>query len=178
MRPVYIYALTDPLTGVVRYIGKSVCPARRLYLHVLRSEAKQTHKDCWISNLRSKNSAPVLTVLDEVPSSQQNFFERAYIKAYRESGADLTNHTDGGDGGATTLGRKRPRHECERIRERLVGVPKSPSHRAALSAALKGRPLPANKLRRGGRKHGFRHSQETRNKISATRKLKAATNVL
>lgn len=101
---VFIYALNDLTTGRTRYIGKALDSEKRLRWHLTPSRLKgHTHKNCWI---RSLAVPPVLEVLDEVPFSQADFWEREYIRLYRGLFSDLTNTTDGGEGGATTRGRK------------------------------------------------------------------------
>lgn len=96
MKTVFIYALKDPRDGAVRYIGKANDPSFRFRRHLRAVEG--THKANWIRQLRGLSLIPVLEILDEIPRSQWEFFERAYIKVYRESGALLTNLTKGGDG--------------------------------------------------------------------------------
>lgn len=178
MKTVFIYALKDPRDGAVRYIGKAKDPKRRLYLHL--REAKKgkikTHKNYWVGLLLSLGETPEMELLDQVPDFQQNFFERAYIKVYRELGTKLTNLTDGGDGGATTTGRKLSPERCAAISARNKGVPKTLEHRAALSSALIGRPVPEGKACRGGRKPGFKQTEDTKAKISATRKTRVYVN--
>lgn len=171
LQTVFIYALKDPRDGAVRYIGKAKDPRRRLYLHLREAQRGEnhTHKNCWVRSLLLSGENPGLEILDEVPDWQQNFFERAYIKVYREAGTKLTNLTDGGDGGATTTGRKLSPEQCAAISARNKGVPKTTEHRAALSAALIGRPVPEGKVCKGGREPGFTQSGETRHRISKNR---------
>lgn len=96
----YIYALKDPDTDLVRYIGKTVNKPRARFLeHVKRAELKRTHKDNWILKLKGCNKLPILEILDEVEDWKEGLkAEITYIKLFKSLGADLCNHTDGGDG--------------------------------------------------------------------------------
>lgn len=150
MKTVFIYALKDPRDGAVRYIGKAKDPRYRFRAH-LGSEPG-THKAHWIRQLKDLELIPSMEILDEVPESQWEFFERAYIKVYRESGAALTNITDGGDGGATTTGKKWSLERRMAAKGRKH-PPRSPEWCAAISAAKIGRP-------------GHSHTLETREAMS------------
>lgn len=55
-RPHYLYLLRDPRDGVIRYIGISYHPARRIYQHAGRlSSCRQ-----WIAELRNDGLRPIL----------------------------------------------------------------------------------------------------------------------
>ena len=96
-----IYALCDPATGEVRYVGKTVrTPQRRLYYHVKKaSTGSQLYVCNWI---RSLDGSPVIKVLEENPPNL-NESEIRWIAKLRREGARLTNLTDGGDGGDTSM---------------------------------------------------------------------------
>src|SRR5208337_3042296 len=98
METAKIYTLACPLTGEVRYLGKSIDPKSRFYHHVYEAPKCRTHKERWINNLLKQNLKPVLTVLVEVPIVEWEKWERHYIAEFRELGYRLTNGTDGGDG--------------------------------------------------------------------------------
>ena len=92
-----VYALCDPRTGEVRYVGKTARSVHaRVRAHtngVLRGGS--THKDNW---LRSIDCKPRVTVLALGLSEQLDDLERRWIAALRTEGAPLTNLTDGGEG--------------------------------------------------------------------------------
>ena len=90
----FIYALCEPETRTIRYIGKAANPARRLIGHLRGSEQRGTHKNNWLCSLKTP---PSLIVLRECPVEQWKFWEILYIRAARALGMNLTNSTDGGE---------------------------------------------------------------------------------
>jgi hypothetical protein len=99
-----IYALVDPRTAFPRYVGKSTEPAKRWRQHLAPwNLERRSKKNSWLKSLLTEGLEPELDVLDRVPEEQTNHAEREWISLYREFfGFDLTNGTDGGDGGAIT----------------------------------------------------------------------------
>jgi hypothetical protein len=171
-----IYALSDPITGLVRYCGYTKKPlAKRLAGHLKLKPEDQSYRAHWIRQLMSQDIKPeIIRVFDWEEQEEDpllwQLVEQVFIKAMREDGIRLTNSTDGGDGGHNpppevleARGRKisiamtgRPAHN-KGIPGPLKGVPLGPmseEHKAKLSAARK------------GKKFGP-HSPERRAKIAA-----------
>lgn len=144
----YIYALRDPRTSEVRYIGKAKDVQRRARCHLMDSylSKEDTYKARWIRTLLRQGLEPVATVLCEVLDGEDiNAAERHWISVGRNLGWPLTNATEGGDGGNTGVhvwteeqklraslaqkGRKwshdDPRRE--QIRRRQLGKPLAPT---------------------------------------------------
>lgn len=150
---VYIYSLCCPLTGVVRYVGKAEDPAQRFKRH-LRNLHGKNHKANWIRSLADAGLKPALGILDEVPETEWQALEAAYIQFFREEGFDLTNSTDGGDGrsgdspspetraklSAARLGKKLSPEWRTKISAAKFGKEKSPETRAKMSASMLGKP--------------------------------------
>jgi group I intron endonuclease len=92
----FIYALKDPLTDKVRYIGKSNNPKLRYYAHLSHAKKtrNKTHRDSWIISLLNQNLKPILFVIEETTDELWKERERYYISRY----SNLTNHTIGGEG--------------------------------------------------------------------------------
>ena len=122
----YIYALTDPRTEEVRYIGKTVNePLFRLERHLEEAQKDVcTYKCDWIRSLISKGLEPGLSVLEIVfyPDIWQER-ERWWIAFARERGFHLTNLTDGGEGGAGMLGHKHTLESKRRMSLAKKGKP-------------------------------------------------------
>ena len=97
----YIYALTDPRDGQIRYVGQtSVALSSRLASHMRDAGCQryQFHRVRWIRALVTNGLRPSIVRLTEVPLSMLDSAERFWIKTLRGWGARLTNSTDGGDG--------------------------------------------------------------------------------
>jgi hypothetical protein len=60
-----------------------------------------------------------MVILEEVNIEYLQEFEKKWIKYYREVGGNLTNITEGGQGGATNKGRKFKRTRMNYIRTQL-----------------------------------------------------------
>jgi len=97
MKYTYIYALKCPVSGDIRYIGKSNEPQRRYYAHMRTDKAASSHKINWIQKLLREGLKPELVILEKVLISDWKSKERSYINEYREK-YNLTNYTDGGEG--------------------------------------------------------------------------------
>lgn len=94
----FIYSLSDPISGQVRYIGKSDRIDKRLNEHIRESYKKKNYRDKWINSLISKGAHPVLEILDEVESNQWQYWEKYWISQFKIWGFKLVNSTDGGEG--------------------------------------------------------------------------------
>lgn len=99
MRSAFIYTLSDPLTGVARYVGQTVRPSVRLREH-LRDAKNGCPYRChrWIRKLTRLGLTPTFVIVETTTVSQADDSERRWIATLRACGADLTNHTDGGGG--------------------------------------------------------------------------------
>ncbi|MGV1682921.1 GIY-YIG nuclease family protein [Sphingopyxis sp. NJF-3] len=97
----YIYALRDPRTCEVRYIGFSTDPDARLRAHIQKARSGHTTHHCarWIMKLIREGSSPECVILHELGDDESwQDCERRWIEEYRARGARLTNMTKGGEG--------------------------------------------------------------------------------
>ena len=165
----FIYALLDPETLSIRYIGKSSNPAGRLRQHIRDAFKERNYKANWIRSLLGIGMQPTLQIVDEVNVSEWQAAEAAYIEFYRSEGCAITNGSPGGEGwgsGKDHPSFGKPSH--------LRGKKRSPETIAKMSASERGKIISEEtraKLRQyKGEKHrGFRKplSQKHRSKISA-----------
>jgi hypothetical protein len=95
----YIYALLDPITGEIRYIGGTNNPKRRKRDHKTRLN-ENTHKVAWIKKLKSLGMCPTFFVIEETSIECWEVREQTYITELKALGFDLTNSTKGGSGNA------------------------------------------------------------------------------
>jgi hypothetical protein len=96
-----IYALTDPDSGEIRYIGKTgQSPKYRLTQHLKRArDGKPGHLCCWLRMLLREDQRPGICVLEELAADADwQVSERAWIERGRVAGWPLTNMTAGGEG--------------------------------------------------------------------------------
>lgn len=95
--PIFIYALIDPETTQIRYIGKSIRPNERMTNHCNIHDG--THKAHWLEGLCKRGLKPIVKILEEMPAhSDWQARERFWIAEGKRQGWPLTNETSGGDG--------------------------------------------------------------------------------
>jgi hypothetical protein len=92
-----IYGLRDPISGHIRYIGKSKRGMSRAKAHARQAARGAVgHKANWIRSLQSRGALYEIVVLEEVSSENAlNASEIAWIARLRCFG-HLTNVSDGG----------------------------------------------------------------------------------
>lgn len=91
-----MYALCDPDTGEIRYIGKANDAQQRLARHRRDMRRRNTPVYCWMRKLAGEGKQPTMQLLATAVDSWQEL-ERALIAQYRADGARLLNLADGGD---------------------------------------------------------------------------------
>ena len=96
MKTIKIYTLSDPITGQVRYVGKTKCSIiKRLNHHINKSRNNPTtHRDNWIKSLLLIDLSPIIEVVDEDIFDYESFWINQFILW----GFNLTNMTSGGEG--------------------------------------------------------------------------------
>lgn len=96
----YIYALCEPDTQAIRYIGKSINPLVRLkhHLRIARSNKSSLYLYRWITSLIKANKYPELQILEFISNDNWQKQERFWIAFGRNARWELTNLTDGGEG--------------------------------------------------------------------------------
>lgn len=140
-RLTYIYGLVDPFTQQIRYIGKTVStPIARLYSHICEArrcdpDRQHYHKNRWILGLLSRGVSPEIVILETVVGDAWQEAEKTWIRKGGETGWDLTNLSDGGEGtpgypcseerkkhlSKVLSGRRRSQESIDKVRQRLIG---------------------------------------------------------
>ena len=180
-QPHVIYALTDPNTHEVRYIGRAKDLTVRLKRHW--RGLGRSHVAKWISALKRHGQRPGVTVLQTVSASCICNAERYWIAHYRALGCPLTNIGDGGEGGmpgakhseetkAKIGAAHRGKIVSAEARARMSEAQRramTQERRAEIGAASRNRSPEAN-ARIGEANRGRSPSEETRAKISAASK--------
>lgn len=157
MTTTYIYALCEPGTRTIRYIGKTINLAARFGAHLKTSVKQKNHLGNWLRSLGG--GIPNLMTLCEVPDEEGSTEEIRYIKSARMLGFWLVNATDGGEGMPNPSPETRAKMSAARR-----GLARSPETCAKLSAAW----TPERKVAEAARKTGVPLPVEIREKIAVS----------
>lgn len=98
MEKTNIYILIDPITNMVRYVGKANNVNQRYRAHLNRARKHQIHKKNWVEKLKKEGLKPIIEIIDVVPINEWVFWETYWISQFKTWGFDLINYTNGGDG--------------------------------------------------------------------------------
>jgi len=192
----FIYALTDPRTFEVRYIGKSDNPYERYCKHLL--DISKTHKVAWVKLLLSLGLLPILQIVEQCDKSVWQQKERDWIAFEKRCGCNLTNATEGGSGYASYGGKghksykvKRKFSDRTRIKMSLAHTGKgkhkfsdkakkniSDAAKKRKPMSLERRSLLSNKMKGVNNPfYGKKHSEETKNLISFSRSKRKSSSL-
>lgn len=86
-----IYALVDPDTKEVRYIGRTGQLHTRLVGHLNDAKRETTAKDIWIQSLLCQGKKPEMIVIEDVSKENMQEKEMYWILHYASQGHDLVN---------------------------------------------------------------------------------------
>lgn len=175
-----IYALVDPISREVRYVGKTVDIRGRFLRHLtdLRSNRQKSE---WITGLRALSLKPEIEIIEteeEGPGYGWPEAERFWIACFKAAGANLYNLDSGGCHGTLrsqetkdkirrgNLGKKRSEEYRQMMSRRMSGKPMTDAARAGLLASHLGKsPSEETRLRMSSAQKGRKHSAETREKM-------------
>lgn len=173
----FIYGLWEPgSAGEIRYVGKTTTGVRRFYHY--SNDRTHTLRGRWLQGLRNRGKRFAFVVLEYCSRENLSDRERFWIRWCREQGFRLTNLTDGGDGTlghvpspeqrakarASNLGKKRSAETVAKFSIAQKRIWSDPTHRERMSKAHIGK-----------QSHlGIPHGEETRKRISESRKATAA----
>ena len=98
-RQVHIYTLSNPVTGEVRYVGKTVKQLySRLSSHINAAPKSSTHSARWINGLLILGIKPEINLIESVNESDWELNEAYWIEQFKQWGFNLTNICSGGIG--------------------------------------------------------------------------------
>jgi hypothetical protein len=146
----FIYSLSDPRNGEIRYVGytgKSL--ELRLSRHIKNATSgKKSWLYNWIRVLLSDGHTPNIDILEKVKQNHQER-EKYWIRVGKEKGWNLTNATIGGDG---VVGYAFTEEVKEKISEKIRNMWSDPSMREKIINS----------------RIGLKHTEETKRKMSAS----------
>lgn len=92
----YVYALVDPRTKEIRYIGCTTNPKQRYWSHKHLSSdwAASILKQEWIIELRDLGLVPLFAILEKIPFDNRAEIETQWMNFYKDK-VRLTNIRDG-----------------------------------------------------------------------------------
>lgn len=153
-----IYALCDPITHEIRYVGKTQMglPKRMARHH---GDKTSTYRGKWLRSLKEQGIKPVVHVLEETCEWVEA--EQFWIAYFKSLGARLANATLGGEGScgfkatletraklsAIHKGHKMSEETKQAIRkkalgnQRALGIKRSDEFKAAVSKRSKGKKI-------------------------------------
>jgi hypothetical protein len=96
VKKVFIYSLTDPNTGLIRYIGKTTNLRTRFrgHLYEARNRVRNPHKCNWLINLLKEGKLPIMEVVEETDSDNWMNIEAYWIEQFTVWGFNLVNKTE------------------------------------------------------------------------------------
>lgn len=133
----FVYGLTDPRDGAVRYVGATSIGHRRTKQHAYPKDSKRSPKDEWCRELRADGLRPGVTVLEYGLAVDLPVLERYWIAQLRGMDVPLLNVAKGGPGAP---GMRHSMEVRERSRRAQLGAPKPKEQRDRM-VATKGRPV-------------------------------------
>lgn len=156
MKQHVIYGLLDPNTKELRYVGYTSNLKKRMGGHYGRySLSHRTHKNNWLKSLLAIGQKAEAIILEERPKADDLPSAEIEMIAYLKSiGCNLTNGTEGGDGGAPMKGKKHSEKSKQKISTSQKNAPEEVKQ--ARSKRLKDNPIHL----------GHNHSRETKTKMS------------
>lgn len=176
-----IYALIDPISREVRYVGKTVDIRGRFMRHLTDLKSNR-RKSEWITALRALSLKPEIKIIEtdeDGPGYGWPEAERFWIAFFKSAGANLYNLDNGGCHGALrsqetkdkirigNLGKKRSLEYRQMMSRRMKGKPMSPNaRRALLSSHLGKSPSAESRAKMSKSQQGRKHSSETKRKMS------------
>jgi len=164
-----IYGLVDPTTKELRYVGfTSKLLKYRLSSHISAAKkAKGKRARCliWIKSLLNKGLKPEIFEIEKTTKDSWREAEQFWIAYFKSIGADLINHTFGGEG---CLGRQHTPEEIEKRRRANTGKKRSKETINNMKKA-------AQRYYTNGGQSSFKgktHSEESKKKNSDAKKGK------
>lgn len=113
---VYIYALVDPRSTKIKYIGRTKCLIeKRFGEHISKAKLRydNTNKSKWIRGLAKEGLKSLVRKLTSIDGwSNSHAFERKLVAKYKDR---LLNHDDRGEGGLNHIVSEETKRKLSKI---------------------------------------------------------------
>jgi hypothetical protein len=160
-KQIYIYGLYDPTTYKLRYIGKAQNLTKRLWEHIKDAKGGQrTHKGAWIRKLLKEEKKPIIATIQKTTKETWQDDEKMCIAQAKAEGANLTNHTKGGDGIPGYRHSEKTKQKISEYNKSINRIPPSWKDRKQSPEHIRKRVESRKK------NNNYKHSQETKDLIS------------
>jgi hypothetical protein len=117
-----VYAMCEPGTEIIRYVGQAVNLYKRMQQHYAPCNLiKHTHKNNWIKSLIAKEQDVKIIILAQANSLEElDYLEIKWIAECRALGLNLTNYLDGGN--VSMRGKKISSETKKKMSDALIGI--------------------------------------------------------
>lgn len=130
-RPGLIYALCDPRTHAVRYIGKTASLKARMRHHRHDAKRKISHLYRWWRKLNRAGVEPEVKIMQHCLPGMLDACEQEWIARGRDKGWKLCNVTEGGDGATAWVSDEARAQQAELAKAKWADPVYQANHRAA-----------------------------------------------
>ena len=176
-----VYALVDPNTGEIKYVGITTRGVERFDGHwrdfrknKLNPKNNLSKKQWWVKQLKANNTPFLVIYLDYALDVNELYYkEKQWIALFKNKNIELLNHTDGGFNPSP---RPLTKEEKLELSKRTKEGMRKPQSWDKFMTHIK------NRVNIG---HPYPHKQETKNKISQSsyhtslkRKIKCSNGVV
>lgn len=163
-----MYALVDPTTKKVCYVGKTEQTIKdRLYRHVAAARyGRASEVSQWMRGLLDRELRPTVVLLEQVTLAEADQAEVDWILDFKSQGIELLNQTEGGLG---STGFKHTEESLNKVRVARAKQNFTPEMIEKRAAKLRGIPRPLkvrNKIGNGQRASWDKLTEEDENEIA------------
>ena len=91
----YIYTLIDPITDVVKYVGKSKTPKARYKQHINKLDKTMTPKKIWLLGLFEKGLKPEMEIVEKITDEAGREREQHFVTMHEATTLNIHNPKKG-----------------------------------------------------------------------------------
>lgn len=89
-KEIIIYSLSDPITGHIKYIGKT-CNLKERHAQHCAVSLRKNDKNIWLLSLKDKGLKPIISIIEQCGEMEANEREIYQIKSHIDKGCNLFN---------------------------------------------------------------------------------------